>query len=99
VWVSPDHIRVNFKLPEGTYKFRGDYQGSQYWATEPVIAHQVNIERPLIFTGLLSRKIERSKTDNIDKRFYIPLTPISNRFNSKKCSLLYANLCWLLSLF
>jgi len=34
---------VNFRLPEGTYKFRGDYQGSQYWATEPVNAHQVNI--------------------------------------------------------
>ena len=34
---------VNFRLPEGTYKFRGDHQGSQYWATEPVNAHQVNV--------------------------------------------------------
>ena len=34
---------VNFRLPEGTYTFRGDYQGSQYWATEPVNAHQVNV--------------------------------------------------------
>jgi len=34
---------VTFRLPEGAYKFRGDYQGSQYWATEPVNAHKVNI--------------------------------------------------------
>lgn len=34
---------VNFRLPAGSYKFRGDYQGSQYWATEPVNAHQVNV--------------------------------------------------------
>jgi len=34
---------VNFRIPEGTYKFRGDYQGSQYWATEPLNAHQVNV--------------------------------------------------------
>lgn len=34
---------ITFRLPEGTYTFRGDYQGSQYWATEPVNAHQVNV--------------------------------------------------------
>jgi hypothetical protein len=33
---------VDFRLPEGTYKFRADHQGSQYWATEPIDAHQVN---------------------------------------------------------
>jgi len=33
---------VSFRLPEGTYKFRADHMGSQYWATEPVTAHQVN---------------------------------------------------------
>jgi len=34
---------VNFRLPEGTYKFRADHQGNQYWATEPVNAHQINV--------------------------------------------------------
>jgi len=34
-------------------------------------------ERPLISTSLLSKNIERSKTDNIDKHFYRTLAPIS----------------------
>lgn len=34
---------VEFVLPAGDYKFRADYQGSQYWATETVTADQVNI--------------------------------------------------------
>ncbi|MBW2115099.1 MAG: Ig-like domain-containing protein, partial [Deltaproteobacteria bacterium] len=34
---------VDFRLPEGTYKFRADHQGNQYWATEPIDAHQVNV--------------------------------------------------------
>jgi hypothetical protein len=33
---------VEFILPEGTYKFRADYQGAQFWATYAVTAHQVN---------------------------------------------------------
>jgi len=35
------------------------------------------IERFFIFTALLSKNIERSKTDNIDKQFYRTLPPIS----------------------
>jgi len=34
---------VEFVLPAGGYKFRADYQGSQYWATETVTADQVNV--------------------------------------------------------
>jgi len=34
---------VEFVLPAGDYKFRADYQGSQYWATETVMADQVNV--------------------------------------------------------
>jgi len=34
---------VSFRLPEETYKFRGDYQGGRYWATEAVNAHEVNV--------------------------------------------------------
>ena len=34
---------ASFRLPEGTYKFRADHGGSQYWATKPVNAHEVNV--------------------------------------------------------
>jgi len=34
---------VDFVVPAGDYKFRADYQGSQYWATETVTADQVNV--------------------------------------------------------
>jgi hypothetical protein len=35
--------RVTFRLPEGFYKFRVDYQGSQYWSNEETLTgHQVN---------------------------------------------------------
>ncbi len=33
---------VEFVLPVGDYKFRADYQGSQYWVTETIEADQVN---------------------------------------------------------
>jgi RHS repeat-associated protein len=31
---------VSFRLPEGSYRFRADYQGTQYWASGGVEAHQ-----------------------------------------------------------
>jgi hypothetical protein len=35
--------KVTFRLPESTYKFRVDYQGSQYWSDEELLtADQVN---------------------------------------------------------
>ena len=34
---------VGFRLPEATHKFRADHLSEQYWATEPVNAHQVNV--------------------------------------------------------
>ncbi|MBN2439235.1 MAG: hypothetical protein JXL20_11630 [Deltaproteobacteria bacterium] len=34
--------RANFRLPAGTYKFRADYLGSQYWATAAINAGLVN---------------------------------------------------------
>lgn len=40
--LTDENGTVSFRLPEGTYKFRADHLGSQYWATEPVTAHQVN---------------------------------------------------------
>jgi len=33
---------AEFRLPEGTYKFRADHMGSQYWATSAVSGHVVN---------------------------------------------------------
>ena len=32
---------ASFILPAGTYKFRADYQGAQFWATQAVSAHQL----------------------------------------------------------
>ncbi len=34
---------VEFVLPVGDYKFRADYQSSQYWATDTIAADQVNV--------------------------------------------------------
>jgi hypothetical protein len=31
-----------FRLPQGTYKLRGDYQGSQYWGTLTLSPHMTN---------------------------------------------------------
>ena len=33
---------VVLRLPEGTYKFRADHMGSQYWATSTVAGHAIN---------------------------------------------------------
>ena len=40
---------AEFILPEGTYRFRGDFQGNQYWATAQINAHEEN--NVLINTG------------------------------------------------
>ena len=35
--------QVSFRIPAGTYKFRADYQGSQYWSVDSIlVADQVN---------------------------------------------------------
>ncbi|MCJ7500117.1 DUF6531 domain-containing protein, partial [bacterium] len=42
--------KITFRLPAGTYKFRADYQGSQYWSGEEALeADLVNMVS--IFTG------------------------------------------------
>ena len=51
---------VSFRLPEGTYKFRGDYQGSRYWATESVNAHQINIINLNTGGGTFSLTVEKT---------------------------------------
>ena len=33
---------VSFQLPSGFYKFRADYQSSQFWATAEVVEHSIN---------------------------------------------------------
>jgi hypothetical protein len=33
---------VEFRLPAGSYKFRADYQGGQYWATATINQDVVN---------------------------------------------------------
>ncbi len=34
--------KINFRLPAGNYQFRADYQGSQHWIAESILADQVN---------------------------------------------------------
>jgi len=46
-------------LPEGTYKFRGDYQDSQYWATETLTAHQVNVVNLSTGGGSFTLSVEK----------------------------------------
>jgi RHS repeat-associated protein len=50
--LSDSHLRLSaqtdeegiaqFRLPKGTYKFRGHYQRNKYWVTEMVRPHQIN---------------------------------------------------------
>ena len=54
--------QVNFRLPAGSYKFRANYQGSEYWTDEEVVlAGQINpIEistggGPFIFTLVIQQ--------------------------------------------
>ena len=51
---------VSFRLPAGTYKFRADHQNSQYWVTEPVSAHQVNIINIDTGGGAFSLTLEKA---------------------------------------
>ncbi len=40
---TDENGQVFFRIPEGRYKFRADYQSSQYWsAVSPLAAHTVN---------------------------------------------------------
>jgi len=50
---------ISFRLPESTYKFRGDYQGNQYWGTEALIAHQVNVVNLSTGGGSFTLSVEK----------------------------------------
>ncbi|MDY6827690.1 MAG: RHS repeat-associated core domain-containing protein, partial [Bacillota bacterium] len=63
---------VSFKLPEGTYKFRGDYQNNQYWATESLTAHQVNVVNLSTGGGSFTLAVEKeSGTPLVDVPVYV----------------------------
>jgi YD repeat-containing protein len=50
--------KVSFRLPANTYKFRVDYQGSQYWgAEEPLQADQVNPISVSVGGGVFTIKV------------------------------------------
>jgi len=41
--ITGEDGKVQFRVPEGVYKFRVDYQGSQYWSAEETFtAHRLN---------------------------------------------------------
>ena len=56
--------KVSFTLPAGSYKYRADYQGSQYWSgVEPLVAGQTN---PVIIStggGTFAFTVKRSETE------------------------------------
>jgi RHS repeat-associated protein len=39
---TDDQGVTTFRLPDRTFKFRADYQGKQYWATQAIVPHVVN---------------------------------------------------------
>ncbi|MFH0726834.1 MAG: RHS repeat-associated core domain-containing protein, partial [Pseudomonadota bacterium] len=51
---------AEFRLPEGTYKFRADYQKGQFWATEPILSHQDNIVDINTGGGAVTVKVEKA---------------------------------------
>lgn len=52
-----------FRLPEGTYTFRADYQASQYWATQTVNAHMTNIINLNTGGGTFVLTVEKGPAD------------------------------------
>ena len=56
--------RVNFRLPAGSYKFRVDYQGSQYWTDETVlVADQSNAMDISTGGGAFALTVMKNATD------------------------------------
>ncbi|MDD4986456.1 MAG: RHS domain-containing protein, partial [Dehalococcoidales bacterium] len=51
---------ASFRLPEGTYRFRGDYQGSQFWVTETVVAHQSKAVNLDTGGGMFTLRVEKA---------------------------------------
>ena len=56
--------RVNFRLPAGSYKFRADYQGSQYWTEETaLVADQTNAVEISTGGGAFTLTVKKNAAD------------------------------------
>jgi RHS repeat-associated protein len=72
---------ASFRLPEGTYRFRADYQGSQFWVTEAVPAHQVKSVNLDTGGGLFTLRVEKAPAVALaDKPVYV-FTPSGSYLN------------------
>ena len=72
---------ASFRLPEGTYRFRGDYQGSQFWVTETVGAHQSTAVNLDTGGGLFTLRVEKGSGGPLaDKPVYV-FTPSGSYLN------------------
>lgn len=72
---------VRFRLPEGTYRFRGDYQGSQFWVTETIPANQVKNVNLNTGGGLFTLRVEKGPGVALaDKPVYV-FTPSGTYLN------------------
>jgi RHS repeat-associated protein len=72
---------ANFRLPEGTYRFRGDYQGSQFWVTESILGNQLKGVNLNTGGGLFTLRVEKSAGVALaDKPVYV-FTPSGSYLN------------------
>ena len=63
---------VSFRLPEGIYRFRADYQSSQYWVTETVDAGIINEIHLNTGGGAFSLTLEKAQGDPlVDAPVYV----------------------------
>ena len=72
---------ASFRLPEGTYRFRGDYQGSQFWVTETIPGNQVKSVNLNTGGGLFTLRVEKGAGVALaDKPVYV-FTPSGSYLN------------------
>ncbi|MGD9158479.1 MAG: chitobiase/beta-hexosaminidase C-terminal domain-containing protein, partial [Desulfobacteraceae bacterium] len=56
--------QIQFRLPGGTYNFRSDYQGSQFWSSEQdLIADQLNPVDIAVGGGLFNLTVLKNETE------------------------------------
>jgi len=72
---------ASFRLPESTYRFRGDYQGSQFWVTETVVAHQSNALNLDTGGGLFTLRVEKATGVALAEKPVYVFTPSGSYLN------------------
>ena len=72
IWGTTDASgKVEFRLPAGTYRFRADYRGNQYWATAMISADLVNTIELSTGGGIFSLTIDTGSGPLTGVRTYL----------------------------